>query len=380
MTLPVVKIKAEALERVSYLYKDVEKPTEKIPNGSLVAIHSASDRPLGQGFYNGHSRVQLRVLDFSGKLEIDDAFFVRRLEAACDLRDCLEIDSNAYRLVNSEGDSLPGLVIDRFNELFVIEFFASGMFKRRKLIQSTLAHRFPNARFYSFSQRHVQKQESFDHYDEPAPAPEIITEHGIKFNVHPGTGHKTGFFLDQRENRLRLGNLAKGKRVLDLCCHAGGFSLYAKRAGATSVLAVDRDPNAIEQAKANAALNEIEVDFQVAELDAFLSETPTRYDVIVLDPPKQTKSSEGLYGAKRRYLEWNKQAFQRLGPGGILVSCSCTGLVKDEAFADIVFEAARRAGRNVRLLGWSSAAPDHPFSLYAPETHYLKVAWVEVIQ
>lgn len=376
--LPQVKIKGEVLNRISFLYRDVEVPSEKIPNGSIVQILSRGGKSLGWGMYNGHARARLRVLSDSPLAQVDDHFFTERIEKAISLRQSLQINSNAYRLVNSEGDALPGLVIDRFNELFVVEYFASGMFKRRNLIRSVIKSRFPEAAFYSFSQRHVQKQESFDHYDEPIPSPREILENGLRFLVRPGTGHKTGFFLDQRDNRKRFGELSSGKNVLDLCCHAGGFSLFAKKNGAVSVTAIDRDPVAIEQAQANAALNALPVDFQARDLDSYLRETATTFKLIVLDPPKQTKSREGLHGAIQRYIDWNTRALQRVAPGGMLVSCSCSGLVKDEMFRELLFEAANRAGRKIQVTHWSSAGSDHPVSPLAPESRYLKVGWLQV--
>lgn len=379
VVLPQVKIKGEVLNRISFLYREVETPQEKIPNGSIVQILSHAGKSLGWGMYNGHARARLRVLSEAPDVEVNDQFFTERLEAAFSLRKSLSIPSDAYRLVNAEGDGLPGLVVDRFRDLFVIEYFASGMFKRRRLIQAVIQKHFPEAVFYSFSQRHVQKQESFDHYEEALPEPREITENAVRFLVRPGTGHKTGFFLDQRDNRKRVGELARDKRVLDLCCHSGGFSLYAMKHGARSVTAIDRDPIAIEQAQENAGLNSVAIDFRAQDIDSYLRENAgQRFDLIVLDPPKQTKSREGLHGALQRYLDWNTRALKMLNPGGLLVSCSCSGLVKDDMFRNVLNTAGRKAERKIEIIDWTSAGADHPVAPLAPETRYLKVGWVKV--
>lgn len=377
--LPQVKIKGERLNRISFLYSEVESPLEKIPNGSIVQILSRAGKSLGWGMYNGHARARLRVLSETPDIEVNDEFFTQRLETAFSLRKSLSISSTAYRVVNAEGDGLPGLVVDRFNDLFVIEYFASGMFKRRRLIQAVIQRHFPEAVFYSFSQRHVQKQESFDHYEETIPEPREITENRIRFLVRPGTGHKTGFFLDQRDNRKRFGEMASGKRVLDLCCHSGGFSIYALKNGALSATAVDRDPVAMEQAQENARINHVTIDFRAQDIDWYLRENASeRFELIVLDPPKQTKSREGLHGALQRYLDWNTRALKMLSPGGRLVSCSCSGLVKDNAFRQLLNQAATRADRQIEIFDWTSAGADHPVAPLAPETRYLKVGWIKV--
>jgi len=384
--IPIVYLTQEGpLSRVSLSYREVQEPLARIPNGSLVRIFSKRGHELGKGFYNRHARVRVRVLTTSPAQVVDDTFFSERLQSAIEWRLLLQLPerTNAFRLVHAEGDDLPGLVVDKFNDLIVIEFYSSGMFKKRRLIKSVFQAQFPGCGFYTFSKRQVQKQESYDHYEDPIPSPVLIEENGLKFQVHPGTGHKTGFFLDQRENRNKIAAFTPGKTLLDLCCHAGGFSLYGRVKGqAKAVVGVDRDPIAIAQAERNAALNETTAKFVTADLNEFFVETPpapeNSFDVVVLDPPKQTKSVEGIHGAIRRYIDWNRHAVERVKPGGLLVSCSCSGLVRDSDFRNLLWEVERRSGRRLNIIGWSSAAPDHPFSFRAPETHYLKVAWIKV--
>src|SRR6185437_12180652 len=236
VSLPAVRLKIARRSSHPWIFqKMIEKPTMRLPPGSVVDILDRDGQWVGRGFYNGHSRISLRVLTSDPAEAIDDAFFARRLTQAVALRrDWLGLDtvSNAYRLVHSEGDGLSGLVVDRFGSTIVLEFFAAGMYRFRPAIESALASHYPDSRFYWFAEEHVQKQESFDCRPPEPPPPEVITENGVRFRVAPGSKHKTGFFLDQRDNRQLLASFCSGRRVLDLCCNSGGFSIYARMRGA----------------------------------------------------------------------------------------------------------------------------------------------------
>jgi 23S rRNA (cytosine1962-C5)-methyltransferase len=363
----------------------VEKPATRLPPGSVVDILDRDGQWVGRGFYNGHSRIALRVLTTDPAEAIDDAFFIRRIGHAVALRrDWLGLDavSNAYRLVHSEGDGLSGLVVDRFGSLIVLEFFAAGMYRFRPAIESALASHFPDSRFYWFAEEHVQKQESFDCRAADAPPPEVIVEHDVRFRVAPGSKHKTGFFLDQRDNRRRLAFFCKGKRVLDLCCNTGGFAVYAKTAGgAEEVVGVDLDEQALAMARQNAGLNQTRVRFVQADLFPWLRDivaTGQRFDVVVLDPAKQTRDREEIGYALKRYLDMNRLALQAVAPGGIFLTCSCTGLVSEADFLDTIRRAAWQVGRSVQVLNVAGAGADHPFFLHAPEGRYLKAVFCRV--
>jgi 23S rRNA (cytosine1962-C5)-methyltransferase len=367
----------------------VEKPATRLPPGSVVDILDREGQWVGRGFYNGHSRIALRVLASDSAEAIDDAFFARRIGQAVALRrDWLGLDavSNAYRLVHSEGDGLSGLVVDRFGPLIVLEFFSAGMYRFRSAIESALASPFPESRFYWFAEEHVQKQESFDCRSAEPPAPEVITEHGVRFRVAPGSKHKTGFFLDQRDNRRRLASFCKGKRVLDLCCNTGGFAVYAKALGdADEVVGVDLDEQALALARQNAGLNQVRVRFVQADLFPWLRDiigTGQHFDVVVLDPSKQTRDREEVGFALKRYLDMNRLALQAVSPGGILLTCSCTGLVSEADFLDTIRRAAWQAGRSVQVLSIAGTGADHPFLLHVPEGRYLKAVFcrVDVVQ
>jgi 23S rRNA (cytosine1962-C5)-methyltransferase len=360
----------------------VEKPPARLAPGTVVDILDRDDQWVGRGFYNGHSRIALRVLTTNPQESIDPAFFAARLGKAIALRrDILALDAvtEAYRLVHSEGDALSGLVVDRFGPSLVLEFFSAGMYRFRQEIQDSLATFFPDSRFYWFAEDHIQKQESFDcRAPEPLP-PLTIREHNLRFRIAPGSKHKTGFFLDQRDNRKLLSSFCQGKRVLDLCCNSGGFAVYAKSlSGAEEVVGVDLDEEVLELARQNANLNQARIRFLQADLFSWLRDIiplGQRFGVVVLDPSKQTRDREALDLAFKKYLDMNRLAIQAVEPGGIFLSCSCTGLVSEADFLDILRRAAWQAGRQLQIFHTAGAAPDHPFFIHVPEGRYLKAVF-----
>jgi 23S rRNA (cytosine1962-C5)-methyltransferase len=283
--------------------------------------------------------------------------------------------------VHSEGDDLSGLVVDRFGELLVLEFFAAGMYRFRQAIQDALARHFPNCNFFWLADEHVQKQESFDCRSPPPPAPVVIQENGVKFRVWPGGKHKTGFFLDQRDNRKMLAGFCAGRRVLDLCCNTGGFAVYAKVHGADDVVGVDLDEEALELAQQNAKLNQVRVRFVQADIFPWLRDvlpSGQLFDVVVLDPSRQTREREAIGHALKRYQDMNRLAIQAVTPGGIFLTCSCTGLVNESDFLDAVRRSAWQAGRRLQVLHLGGAGADHPFFLHVPEGRYLKAVFCRV--
>src|SRR5437867_1923280 len=363
----------------------VEKPATRVPPGSVVDILDRDDQWVGRGFYNGHSRISLRVLTSEPSEAVDAEFFERRVDQAVQLRRAwlgLDAVTDSYRLVHSEGDGLSGLVVDRFGSTLVLEFFAAGMYRFREAIQQALAHHFSSSQVYWFAEEHIQKQESFDCRSPEAPPPGSITEHGVRFRVAPASKHKNGFFLAQRDNRKALAGFCAGKRVLDLCCNTGGFAVYAKALGqAEEVVGVDLDEEALELAKQNANLNQARIRFVQADLFTWLRDVlpaGQRFDVVVLDPAKQTRDREALGYALKRYLDMNRLAMQAVAPGGIFLTCSCTGLVSEEAFLETLRRAAWQASRRIQVLKIAGAGPDHPFLLHAPEGRYLKAVFCRV--
>lgn len=384
--LPQVRLKIARRSSHPWIFqKMVEKPANRLPPGTVVDILDRDGQWVGRGFYNGHSRISLRVLTADAAEIIDEAFFARRITRAIELRRTwlgLDAVTDSYRVVSSEGDDLSGLIVDRFGSTLVLEFFAAGMFRFREAIQAALQTHFPESRFYWFAEEHVQKQESFNCRAPEPPPPTVITEHGVRFRVAPGSKHKTGFFLDQRDNRKFLAGLCAGSRVLDLCCNTGGFAVYAKTmGGASEVIGVDLDEQVIALAKQNAHLNQQQVRFVQADLFPWLRDvigTGQRFDVVVLDPAKQTRDREEIDFALKRYFDMNRLAIQAVAPGGMFLTCSCTGLVGEEMFLECLRRSAWQAGRTIQVLRVSGAGADHPFLLHVPEGRYLKAIFCRV--
>jgi 23S rRNA (cytosine1962-C5)-methyltransferase len=385
--LPPVRLKIARRSSHPWVFqKMVEKPATRIPPGSVVDAVDRDGQWVGRGFYNGHSRIALRILTAEQNELIDETFFAARLDRAITLRrDVLKLDgvSDAYRVVHAEADGLSGLVVDKFADLLVMEYFAAGMFRFRDLLRDLLAQRSPDSRFYRFAEEHVQKQESFDCREQEVAAPVVIQEHGLRFRVTAGSKHKTGFFLDQRENRKALSEFCHGKRVLDLCCNSGGFGIYAKALGqASEVVGVDLDEQALALARQNAGLNQVQVRWVQADLFTWLRDilpSGQRFDVVVLDPAKQTRDREAVDYALKRYLDMNRLAMQAVASGGVLLTCSCTGLVSEEAFLQTLRRAAWQAGRTLQVLRVGGAGPDHPFLVHVPEGRYLKAVFARVL-
>ena len=385
--MPIVRLKIERRSAHPWVFqKMMEWPPTRIPNGGVVDVLDRNGEWVGRGFYNGHSRIGLRILTTVQSQPIDAPFFAGRVKRALALRrDVLKLDAitDAYRVIHSEADDLSGLVVDKFADTIVVEFFSAGMFRQRTAIFAALEGAFPGAQFYHFAEEHVGKQESFDCHSPPPPAPFTITEHGLKFRVAPGSKHKTGFFVDQRDNRLALSRLTGGGRVLDLCCNSGGFSIYSATTGeAREVVGVDLDETVLELARQNAKLNKAEVRFVHADLFAWLRDirpSGEKFDTIILDPAKLTRDRDDVIGALKKYTDMNKLAMMAVKPGGVLLSCSCTGLVSEPDFLETLRRAAWQAQREIQIFKISGAAPDHPFFGHVPEGRYLKAVFMRVL-
>jgi len=327
----------------------------------------------------------VRILETHPDVPVDAGWFSRKIAEAVSLRrEVLKLDdvSDAWRVVHSEGDGLSGLVVDRYGDLLVVEFFSAGMFRHREWIYEALTEQFPGCRFHSFADEHVQKQESFDYRGSVPAEPAIITEYGVRFRADPAGAHKTGFFADQRENREWLSRHVEGRRVLDLCCNTGGFGVYAAVRGASEVVGIDIDEDVIEIAKGNAKLNDVRIKFVQADIFPWLrdaSNAGDAYDVVVLDPAKMTRDREQVIPALKKYLDMNKLALGVVKPGGLLATFSCTGLVSEEQFLDMLRRAAFYANRTIQILKVSGAGADHPFMAHVQESRYLKAVFCRVV-
>lgn len=384
--LPTVRLKNAWRSSHPWIFQRlVEKPAQKPKPGSLVDVVGVDGAWIGRGFYNGHSRIAVRILETDPEVVVDAAWFARKLAAAVHLRrEVLRLDevSDAWRVVHSEGDGLSGLVVDRYADLLVVEFFSAGMFRHREWIFEALRGLFPGCRFHASADEHVQKQESFDFRGLEPAAPAIITEHGVRFRADPAGAHKTGFFADQRDNREWLSRQCKGARVLDLCCNTGGFGIYAAVHGAAEVVGVDIDEAVLDIARGNARLNDVRARFVQADIFPWLRDATNNgeaWDVVVLDPAKMTRDREQVIPALKKYLDMNKLALGAVRPGGLFASFSCTGLVSEEQFLDMLRRAAFFANRTIQVLKVSGAGADHPFLAHAPESRYLKAAFCRVL-
>ena len=363
----------------------VDKPAQRPKPGSIVDVLGVEGDWIGRGFYNGHSRIAVRILETDPDVPVDAGWFSRKIADAVALRrDVLGLDavSDAWRVVHSEGDGISGLVVDRYADLLVVEFFSAGAFRHREWIFEAIREQFPGCRFHSFADEHVQKQESFDFRGSTPAEPAIITEHGIRFRADPAGAHKTGFFADQRENREWLSRQVAGKRVLDLCCNTGGFGVYAAARGAAEVVGVDIDGDVIEIAKGNARLNDVRPRFVQADIFPWLRDAANagdRYDVVVLDPAKMTRDRDQVIPALKKYLDMNRLALGVVKPGGLFATFSCTGLVSEEQFLDMLRRASFYSGRTIQVLRVAGAGADHPFLANVQESRYLKAVFCRVL-
>ena len=389
--LPTIRLRNPWRSTHPWIFqKLIDKPVQRPKPGSIVDVTGSDGVWIGRGFYNGHSRIALRVLEHDPDVAIDAAWFAAKIGEAVRLRrELLKLDdvSDAWRVVHSEGDNLSGLVVDRYADLLVVEFFSAGMYRHREWIYEALRAQFPGCRLHAFADEHVQKQESFDFKpwnsagSGPA-APAIITEHGIRFRADPAGAHKTGFFADQRENREWLSRQCAAKRVLDLCCNTGGFGVYAAVRGASEVVGIDIDNDVLEIARGNAKLNDARIRFVQADIFPWLRDAATQgeqFDVVILDPAKMTRDREQVIPALKKYLDMNKLALATVKPGGLFATFSCTGLVGEEQFLDMLRRAGYYAGRTLQVLKVSGAGPDHPWRADVPESRYLKAAFCRVV-
>lgn len=352
-------------------------------DGDEVDLISDRGQWVARGMFNSQSRIRVRLYTWREGESLDDAFWRRRLEGALGWRDRLFPDQSdaAVRLVASEADGLSGLTVDRYGGFLVMQITALAIAKRLDRLAPMLADLAKPKGILVRSDREMARLEKLSVPDDLAwgQAPEgpvFVSEHGVRYGVDLESGQKTGFFIDQRDNRRVAAGYLRGRRVLDLFCYTGGFALCAASAGASDVLGIDSSPKAIALAKANAELNGLaHVRFEAADcfksLEALAAE-PRRFGGIVLDPPKFARNRQGVEEALRAYHHLNRQAVELLEPDGILTTCSCSGHVTREDFLHMLAEVAQRSGRDIQVLEQRGAAPDHPTSATCLETEYLK--------
>ncbi len=355
-----------------------------VAGGDVVDVRAADRSYIGRGYVNPRSTIAVRLLT-RRREPIDEAFFRRRLEAALALRARIVSATTAYRLVYSDGDDLPGLIVDRYGDLLVMQTLTLGMARQEGLLLRLLRELVQPAAIYARNDAPVRRLEGLPPWTGfltgEAPTVQEIEEGGLRFGVDVAAGQKTGFFLDQRENRAAVEGYARGE-VLDAFCYTGGFALHAARAGAT-VVGLESSAEAVTAASAHARLNGLADRCTFQGVNAFdalrvLAREGPRYDLVILDPPAFAKNRVALPKAAAGYREINLRALKVLRPGGILVSCSCSAHLSEEMLLAIVAEAAADARRSVRLLEARTQARDHPIQPGMPETRYLKCLILEV--
>ena len=357
---------------------------EEPASGSTVNLFSADGHFLARASYSPASQIRARVWTFADE-PVDREFFRKRIRAAIEMRRRLNVESDAdsYRLIYAESDSLPGLIVDRYGDVLVLQSLTAGAEYWKDTLASLLLEETGLATLYERSDADVRELEGLQPKvgllsGENYPLPITITEHNLRFLVNLQTGHKTGFYLDQRNNRLRVRELAKDRDVLDCFCYTGGFTVNALAGGAKSVLSVDSSAEALELCKENIALNDLPASRHTAlEGDVFqllrkFRDENRSFDLIILDPPKFAPTAAHAEKAARAYKDINLLAFKLLRPGGILVTFSCSGGVDAGLFQKIVAGAALDAGVEAQVVEWLSQAADHPVSLHFPESAYLK--------
>lgn len=366
--------------------KMIGEVTGKPQPGALVEVLGKQGDPFGVGFYNPHARMPLRMVHHQ-PVPPDEGFFLTAIRDAASLRrDLLRLDetTGTYRAIHADADRLPGLVADKFGDVMSLEITTLAAWQRLEKWLPAIHEAFDTKRSVIQVDPELARVERIPKGDHPL-SDEIrkvkIREHDIRYEIDFAAGHKTGFFCDQRENRRRIRDLAAGRSVLDLCCYTAGFSINAALAGASEVTAVDLDEQAIAMARRNANLNDARIRFTHG--DAFtwarqMVENERKWDLVIVDPPKFITRRDDRIG-HNKYHDLNSLALQLLAPGGVFVTCSCSGQLDAEGFERIIISAAHRKDRRLQIFDRTGAGPDHPTLSNYPESRYLKLLWARVM-
>ncbi|MDO4166898.1 MAG: class I SAM-dependent rRNA methyltransferase [Eubacteriales bacterium] len=361
-------------------------------DGDIVHVHDFDGYPLGKGYINSRSKIRIRLMTRQADQEIDEDFLRMRLQNAWDYRK-KTVDTSSCRVVFGEADFLPGIVIDKFSDVLVVQSLALGIDRYKemlvRLLKDIMAADGVDIRgVYERSDAKVRTQEGLERIKgfigEPFDTQVEIVENGVKYYVDVVDGQKTGFFLDQKYNRQAIRGLCQGAKVLDCFTHTGSFALNAGQAGAVSVLGLDASELAVEQARRNAALNGLSETVQFACVDVFdklpeLEQAGEQFDVVILDPPAFTKSRNSVKNAVKGYREINIRGMKLVKDGGYLATCSCSHFMDYELFTKTIGQAAKSAHKRLRQVEFRTQAPDHPILWAAGESYYLKFYIFQVV-
>jgi 23S rRNA (cytosine1962-C5)-methyltransferase len=365
---------------------EIAETEETMQPGDIVTVYSGEKKFIGKGYINPKSQIAIRLLTRKENEVIDAGFIRRRLEAAWNYRKRIGYTENC-RLVFGEADGLPALIVDKFGEHFVIQTLALGMDLWKTTIVDSLKEMFKTEKIYERNDVPVRELEGMvqqkGYLTAPFDTRILIRENGIQFEVDLENGQKTGYFLDQQDNRRSIRHIVKDADVLGAFCYTGSFEVHAGYYGARSVLGLDISEQAVAQARRNASLNGLEEKIRFEACNAFdllkkWSRENKKYDVVMLDPPAFTKSRENIGKAVSGYKEINLRGMKLLHSGGFLVTSSCTNLVSPQVFLDTIRSAAKDAGKRLRQVVYQAQSPDHPVVWGLENTHYLKFLIVEV--
>ena len=384
--LPWVKLRS-AGSGPNLFKRMLDDASPAIRSGDLVAVYDKVGAPYGIAIYNDRSLIALRLISRESALTFKaEEYFRRQVTRAVTMRrNVLNLDktTDAYRLIHDHGDGMPGLIADRYNNYIALEFYSRGMFMQAENIQNAFLEHFPGTRFVHRASRYTETMEGFTiRRDSSALHKTRITENGVHFDVNLTGGYKTGFFCDQRDNRLMAAQFAKDRTVLDVCSYTGGFGLYAKKlGGAKEVTCVELDPEASAMTERNANINNVRINSVCVDAFPYMRQqvqNSQKFGLVILDPYKLIASREGWEEGMQKYRDLNKLALSLVEEGGVFVTCSCSGLVSMEDFQQILRSSVGAAGRKVQIFKKTGAGPDHPVASDFPEGEYLKVLWCRV--
>ena len=378
---------------------EIKSSPENIENGCIADVFSEKGSYLGSGFVSLKSKIRIRILSDNANENFSENFFARRIRYAIDYRKTVMGDDfSACRLIHGESDGMPGLTVDKYGDILSVQVLNYGMDKIKGMVYRLLVEELDKdgIKVSGIMERNdvnIRNLEGLEQYKgwykadflpEPPPAVTEIVENGIRYEVDVENGQKTGFFLDQKYNRLAVAKIAKGKRVLDCFTHTGSFALNAAKGGASHVTAVDVSQFAVDTARENAVRNNLDgkMDFVCADVFDLLPkmiEEHAKYDMIILDPPAFTKSRKTIGSAEKGYKEINYRAMKLLPRGGYLATCSCSHFMDNRLFVKMLISAAKDAGVQLKMIEARQQGPDHPILLNVPETDYLKFYLFQIV-